>query len=218
MKVSVIIPVVYNRGWLDDCIKSALNQDFKDYEIILASDGNPDIYAYAKKYDLGYCLNTGRHNLSTNYNNAVKIAEGDYLKMLMDDDELTPNCLKDLYENVKDYDMIYAGAINFTYRKETIVIPHHSTFKSVYEYDGIHCGTVMIKRSTFEWIGGNDENLNCMEDRDLYLNLLSKGYEITFINKIVYRYRIHPGQKSFRITSERIKTKRFIKEKYKIYL
>ena len=43
MKVSVIIPVVYNRGWLDACIKSAINQDFDDYEIILASDGNPDM-------------------------------------------------------------------------------------------------------------------------------------------------------------------------------
>ena len=218
MKVSVIIPVVYNRGWLDVCIQSAINQDFKDYEIILASDGNPEMLGYAKKYDLGYCLNTGKHNLSTNYNNAAKLAEGDYLKMLMDDDELTPNCLKDLYENIGDADLIYASAVNFTPRKETIVIPHPATFKSVYERDGIHCGTVMIKRSTFEAIGGNDENLNCMEDHDMYLNLLSKGYKLTYVNKIVYRYRVHPGQKSFRQTPERVKTGKYIKSKYRQFV
>jgi glycosyltransferase involved in cell wall biosynthesis len=216
--ISIIIPVVYDRGWLDDCIKSALNQDFEDYEIILASDNNPDMYVYAHKYGLKFSLNEGKHNLSTNYNNAVKIARGEYLKMLMDDDLLTPNCLKDLYENIKDYDLIYAGAINFTGRKEQIVKPHYSTFKSVYEYDGIHCGTVMIKTSVFRDIGGNDESLDCMEDRDLYLNLLSQGYKMTFVNKIVYRYRVHLGQKSYRPTPERIRTKRLLQERYRKYL
>jgi GT2 family glycosyltransferase len=76
----------------------------------------------------------------------------------------------------------------------------------------------MIKRSTFEALGGNDENLDCMEDYDLNLNLLAHGYKITYVDKIVYRYRIHSLQKSFRMTPERIKTKKYIREKYKKYL
>lgn len=216
MKVSVIIPVVYNRGWLDECIMSALNQDFKGYEIILASDGNPTMYAYAQKYDLKFSLNEGKRNLSTNYNNAVKMAGGDYLKMLMDDDEMMPNCLKDLYENIGDSDLIYANAINFNTQRSTIVVARPVTFKSVYEKDGIHTGTIMIKRSTFEALGGNDESLNCMEDYDLNLNLLSHGYKMTYVNKIVYRYRMHPGQKSWNAMSpERMKTKKYIRDKYK---
>lgn len=214
MKVSVIIPVVYNRGWLVECIGSALNQDFDDYEIILASDGNPEMEIWANRYDLRFSLNEGKHNLSTNYNNAVKIAKGDYLKMLMDDDLLTTNCLKDLYEGIGDADMIYANAINFTPHKQTLVIARPATFKSVYEHDGIHTGTIMIKHSTFLDLGGNDENLNCMEDYDLNLNLLSHGYTMTYINKVVYHYRVHPGQKSFRMTPERIRTKKYIKNRY----
>jgi glycosyltransferase involved in cell wall biosynthesis len=215
MKVSIIIPVVYNRGWLDECIQSALAQDFNDYEIILASDGNPEMYDYARKYNLNFSLSI-KKNLSTNYNHAVKIARGDYLKMLMDDDVMTPNCLKDLYENIGDADMIYASAVNFKANGSSIIIkPYPATFKSVYERDGIHTGTIMINRSTFEALGGNDENLNCMEDYDLNLNLLSHGYKLTYVNKVVYRYRVHPGQKSFRMTPERINAKKYIRNKYR---
>ncbi len=212
--ISVIIPVVYNRGWLDACIKSAINQDFDDYEIILASDGNPDMEDFARRYELRFILNKGKHNLSTNYNNAVKIAKGEYLKMLMDDDELTPNCLRDLHENIGTADMIYASAINFKGGSSITVVPGPVTFRSVYANDGIHTGTIMIKKSTFLDLGGNDESLNCMEDYDLNLNLLAHGYKLTYINKIVYRYRVHAGQKSFRMTPERIQTKKYIRGKY----
>ena len=145
----------------------------------------------------------------------LKIAKGEYLKMLMDDDELTLNCLKDLYENIGTADMIYASAINFSGGSSARIVPGPATFRSVYERDGIHTGTIMIKKSTFETLGGNDENLNCMEDYDLNLNLLAHEYLMTYVNKIVYRYRVHSGQKSFKMTQERINTKRYIREKYR---
>lgn len=217
MQVSIIIPVVYDRGWLDECILSALNQDFKDYEIILASDGNPEMESFARKYGLGFSI-VEKKNLSANYNNAARIAKGDYLKMLMDDDLLTPNCLKDLWGNIGDYDFIYADAINFKDKGSVIIRARPVNFRTVYEHDGIHCGTVMVKRSTFLVLGGLDENLDCMEDYDFYLNLLSQGYKMTYINKIVYKYRIHPGQKSFKNYSHlRISTKKHIRAKYKSF-
>lgn len=218
MDVSIIIPVVFDRGWLNECIQSALNQDFKgSYEIILASDGNPEMAEFARKYDLKFTI-IEKKNLSANYNNAVRTAKGRYIKMLMDDDSLTKNCLTDLYENIGDYDFIYANAINFTDKNAVVVNAKPATFRTVYERDGIHCGTVMIKRSTFLALGGNDESLYCMEDYDFYLNLLSHGYKMTYVNKIVYKYRMHPGQKSYNYHSPlRIATKKRIREKYKSF-
>ena len=53
-KISVIVPI-YNSGkYLDKCLKSLLNQTFKDFEVIIVNDGSTDnsqeiIDKYTKK-------------------------------------------------------------------------------------------------------------------------------------------------------------------------
>ena len=75
MKVSIIITVVRDRGWLEEAIQSALNQDYTDYEVILASDGNPEMKKYADKWGLEFSLSNG-NRFSVNFNKAAKIAKG----------------------------------------------------------------------------------------------------------------------------------------------
>ena len=90
--VSIIIAYDKDRGFLKEAIKSAENQDFDDYEII---------------------VHQGNYNLSKNFNDAVMKAKGNYIKLFSEDDILLPNCLKDLYEGIKGYDFVNADAINF---------------------------------------------------------------------------------------------------------
>ncbi len=42
MKVSIIVPVFNAEKYLEECIESALNQTFKDIEIIAVNDGSND--------------------------------------------------------------------------------------------------------------------------------------------------------------------------------
>ena len=42
MKLSIIIPVYNVRQWLEDTVKSVLNQTFRDFELILVDDGASD--------------------------------------------------------------------------------------------------------------------------------------------------------------------------------
>ncbi len=48
-KVSVIITAVTDRGYLQRAIDSVKEQDFTDYEIILAGDGNLELMKTAKE-------------------------------------------------------------------------------------------------------------------------------------------------------------------------
>ena len=41
-KISVIIPVYGVEKYLDRCVRSVVNQSYKNLEIILVDDGSPD--------------------------------------------------------------------------------------------------------------------------------------------------------------------------------
>lgn len=42
MLISVIIPVYKVEEYLEQCVKSVLNQTYRDIEVILVDDGSPD--------------------------------------------------------------------------------------------------------------------------------------------------------------------------------
>ena len=53
---SIIIPIYNTSNYLDDCLRSVVEQKFDDYEIILVNDGSTDdstdiCYRYNKEYD-----------------------------------------------------------------------------------------------------------------------------------------------------------------------
>ena len=43
MNISVVIPVYNKEAFVRQCLKSALSQDFTDYEVIAVNDGSTDL-------------------------------------------------------------------------------------------------------------------------------------------------------------------------------
>ena len=42
MRFSIIVPVYNVEKYIDECVKSILNQSFKDFELVLVDDGSSD--------------------------------------------------------------------------------------------------------------------------------------------------------------------------------
>ena len=73
-RVSVIVPVYNASEYLDDCIKSVINQSygFKNIELILVNDGSKDnsldiCNSYASKYDNILVINNRRRHIGNTY-------------------------------------------------------------------------------------------------------------------------------------------------------
>ena len=215
--ISIIIPADRDRGWLNEAIESALCQDYPSFEVILASDGNPDLKRYADRYSIRYS-EVPKGNLSQNQNAALRIANGEFIKGLAEDDLLYPDALTNLRNAIGDHALVYARALNFGLGKEFSYEPPnsidaHKLWKGKSSF--IHGGTTMFRRDAFWKVGGRDESINCCEDYDFYLNLLSHGYTFTYCKELVYKYRLHEKQKSRAGMKNRQKVKDYLYNKYK---
>lgn len=97
--VSVIVPVYNVEQYIERCIRSILNQTYKNYELILVDDGSTD-----KSYELckKYCKVSNRVKAFTQKNggpNAARLlgvdnAKGEYVLFVDSDDWIEPDMLE----------------------------------------------------------------------------------------------------------------------------
>ena len=198
-KITVIITAYKDRGWINEAIRSAKNQSFDDYDILFCSDGNEDLIRYADKYDIPFFISP-KGNYSTLVNNAMNIVSGEWVKVLHDDDMLNADCLQNLWDARGSSDLVYANAICFNnddiagahqYKPPSVV-----TLKTLLPIGSnpVNFEAELIRREMFLEVGGFDKSLGYAEDYDFLLNVLSKGYKITYCDKDVVWYRFHPRQ------------------------
>jgi glycosyltransferase involved in cell wall biosynthesis len=91
--VSVIIPAYNSEATIVEAIESALEQDFRDTEIIVVNDGSTDSTAeilcnYGERIRVIEQANSGQ---SAACNAAIDVARGDYLAFLDSDDYWLPS-------------------------------------------------------------------------------------------------------------------------------
>ncbi|WP_264522049.1 glycosyltransferase family 2 protein [Flavobacterium sp. N1994] len=115
-KISIIIPAYKVEGYIEKCIRSLADQDLstEEYEIIVTNDGSPDrcreiVEELQKEYSNLILINQENQGVSMARNNAIAIAQGEYILPIDPDDYVVPNVLKSVYENAKsrNLDVLY---------------------------------------------------------------------------------------------------------------
>ena len=104
VKISVIVPVYNCEDYLDESIKSILNQSFKDIEVICVDDGSvDDSLKILKKFSMHDArlkvLPQENQGVSVARNNALKKVSGDYIYFFDADDYLVADALEKAYNN-----------------------------------------------------------------------------------------------------------------------
>lgn len=117
--LSVIIPVYKVEEYLERCVKSVLNQDYRNLEVILVDDGSPDrcpqiCDTLAKEDDRITVIHKSNGGLSSARNAGIEIAKGEYLAFLDSDDQWAKGQLGRLMSQIgdADIDMVVFNCIN----------------------------------------------------------------------------------------------------------
>ena len=96
--ISVVMPVYNNEKYLDDSIRSILNQTYNNFEFIIINDGSTDgsftiINSYLRKDDRIILINKENTGISQSLNEGIKISKGKYIARMDGDDISAPNRL-----------------------------------------------------------------------------------------------------------------------------
>lgn len=109
--LSIIVPIYNVEEYIEDCIKSILEQDYADFELILIDDGSSDhSYELCQKY----VLLDSRITLITQKNSGVSVARnvgisrasGEYIMFIDGDDMLHAHTLKQMMSILNNNDII----------------------------------------------------------------------------------------------------------------
>ena len=128
VKISVIVPVYNCEDYLEESIKSILNQTFKDIEIICIDDGSTDnSLNILKEIAIGdsrlKVSSQENQGPSTIRNYGLKNADGDYLYFFDADDFLVEDALEKAYSNaiLNDSDIVI---FNFDLYRDNDFVDH----------------------------------------------------------------------------------------------
>jgi len=115
MLISIIIPIYNVELYIERCLLSALNQTYRDIEIILVDDCGQDnsmvvAQQIVKNHPNGHKVLILKHEhnrgLSAARNTGIDASSGEYVYYLDSDDEITPNCIEVLLNMSSKYQWV----------------------------------------------------------------------------------------------------------------
>lgn len=103
--ITVVIPIYNVEKYLEKCIKSVLNQTYKNIEVLLINDGSPDnsdkiMERFSEKDDRIKCFYKKNGGLSDARNYALKRANGKYICFIDSDDFIDKTYVEKLYNSI----------------------------------------------------------------------------------------------------------------------
>jgi glycosyltransferase involved in cell wall biosynthesis len=206
--VSVVI-ATFNRAFcIEKAINSVINQSYKNWELIIIDDGSTDstrevIGCFLKDERIKYFKQENKGG-SEARNKGIKIACGNYIALLDDDDEFLENKLSVQISEMLKYkaDFSLSNGFKVYNGKRSIPNNHSDSFlintKDIFtKRFHISCSYMMFKSSIKEECLF-DTSLTAAIDFDLFVRMAGK-YKVLFINEpLAY---IHKSFKRDRISN-----------------
>lgn len=207
-RVSVLIPTFNCAVYLDEAIKSVLEQTFQDFELIIVdNDSNDGSENVVKKYlvdeRVKYYRNPTNIGLVRNFNKCLEYAKGDFIKFLCADDKFAPELLAKFVAIMDEYPQVSLVTSNkefFGLPSEQRRIPfsylqdgRKIIYSTLQDYNWIGEPTSVMFRRSHLGVGNFNTNFTFLCDWDLWLRLLMVGDCYIFPEVLSY-FRQHDNQ------------------------
>ncbi|HEY8870340.1 MAG TPA: glycosyltransferase [Candidatus Limnocylindrales bacterium] len=221
--VSICIPSYNGAPWIVEAIESALAQDYQRHEIIVCDDASSDeTVAMAREFGdprLRVLANQVRVGMARNWNRCVRASNGDYVKLLMQDDRLASTCVRrmlDVMDAHPDVGLVFSprevqlddpndpesslwkerfGVLHASFGPLSLVNDGRAMFDRLrdgqFRHNGIGEPTVvMVRRRALIRVGLFNVRLRQLTDLELWLRI-AFFHDIGFVPDALATFRVH---------------------------
>jgi glycosyltransferase involved in cell wall biosynthesis len=202
--ISIVTPS-YNQGeYLEETIRSVLDQEVPNGEYIVMDGGSTDgSIEIIKKYEhrLAYWKSAVDEGQADAIRSGFARATGEILGWLNSDDTLARGTLRkvgDFFAAHPDVDLVYGdlNLVNAEGKRLYTARPLLRLGILVYENAFIPQQAMFWRRALYERVGGLDPSLYFAMDFDLVVRFLLAGARVRKLPGILANYRWHPASKS----------------------
>ena len=200
-KFSIIVPIYKIEDYIEECIKSVLNQEYDDYELILVDDGSPDLSGsicdrYAEENKNIIVIHKKNGGLSDARNAGIDAATGKYIMFLDGDDVLSKNALINI-NNVlgeEEIDLLVCGFNIYGEDEKRSTIQRRignindfflvsndipwSAWRNVYHSNMLKNNNIYFKK-----------NLVGAEDCEFFIRVVNEAKDIVYTDMAIVNYR-----------------------------
>lgn len=208
--ISIILPVFNGAEFLEQAIKSILNQSYTSFELIIVNDCSTDnsleIMNSFSNVDERIIViqNSTNKKLPATLNIGHKLAKGDFITWTSDDNVLKFNFLEEQLKAIEKekVDIVYSNydvicADNSIKRTHKAGPTEHLLF-------GNKIGaSFLYRKNVFNYLNGYNEALFLLEDFDFWLRA-SLTFKFYHLDKNLYSYRLHKESLTNEIESNKI--------------
>ena len=203
--ITIIVPIYNAEKYIERCIKSIINQSYRDIEIILVDDGSKDRSAiicdeYAKKDSRIRVIHKKNEGVSKARNVGIDIAKGDYILFADSDDWLELNMCQKMIDSAIDNksDIVVCEYNNYyenNKRTEKLILDdfNNRAFSSIITDDKKKYGgfpwNKLIKKEII--IKKFNENIHYYENLLFFLENSQFDLKYSVVHEPLYNYCIN---------------------------
>jgi GT2 family glycosyltransferase len=208
--VSIIIRTYNNRlDFLKEALQSICNQTYRNIEVIVVEDGSSYAEAFIRNICASNIKNIIYRSISKSGrcragNVGLSLATGQFLMFLDDDDLLYPDHLEVLAGELKSDNNIaavYTSAfevltdicsiqpLEYIELEKNVIYRQQFSRSLMWKSNYIPIQAILFKRELYESYGGFDEELEMLEDWNLWTRYTLEN-EFKFIDKTTSLYRV----------------------------
>ena len=214
--VSIIIPVFNGSNYLRESIESALNQTYRNIEVIVINDGSND-EGLTEKIALSYedkirYYSKENGGVSSALNLGINEMCGDWFSWLSHDDLYNETKIErqiyELKKSMNEKAIIITGSKqidkdgNYIKNNRRFFKKHYSgdeMFKLLFSGKSLNGCALLIPKTALLNSDLFDENFKFIQDWKMWVKLSLKRYDFIYINEYLVDSRIHAEQQTIKI-------------------